>query len=99
MLTPMTEKEQALTVKNVIAACKDIKKLNKRGYNFLYLCSGFIAHYNLYGFIEHYSNESLKEDLLRHKNQYNNWHPYEADYEYYIAKKNVYAEIIKQLEK
>jgi len=34
----------------------DIELLNERGYNFLYLMSGFIAHYNLYGFQGHYSD-------------------------------------------
>ena len=34
----------------------DIKKLNKPTYNFLMNVSGFIAHYNLYGFQGVYSN-------------------------------------------
>lgn len=99
MLTPMTEKEQALVIKNVVAATKNILRLNKRGYEFLYLCSGFIAHYNIHGFMDHYQRESLKEDLIDNKNynRYTNWQPHEADYAYYMAKKNVYNEIVKQL--
>lgn len=32
----------------------DITKLNKTGYNFVMNMSGFIAHYNLYGFQDEY---------------------------------------------
>jgi len=99
MLTLMNEKEQALTVKNVVSACKDINKLNKRGYNFLYLCQGFIAHYNVYGFIDHYTYDSLKKDILDNQrdNQWVNWRPHEKDYEYYMTKKAVYNAIVKAL--
>lgn len=99
MLTPMTEREQALTIKNVVAACKDITKLNKRGYNFLYLCSGFIAHYNLYGFINTYQYQSLKDAILRnvHNNQWSNFRPGEENYDYYKAKAKVYNEIVNQI--
>jgi len=52
------------TSRNVLAAFKDIEKLNKSGYNFLYLLCGFIAHYNYYGFIQYYRDHSLKQDFL-----------------------------------
>ena len=51
-LAPLTERQKVLIVSNVVKACKDITLLNKTGYNFLYLASGFIAHYNLHGFID-----------------------------------------------
>lgn len=38
---------------------QNIYKLNKAGYNFLYLMSGFIAHYNLNGFKCVYKNLDL----------------------------------------
>ena len=36
-MTPLTQRQKQLIAKNVIAACKDNEKLNKTGYNFLYL--------------------------------------------------------------
>lgn len=42
----------------------NIEHLNSQTYNFLYLTSGFIAHYNLLGFRDYYSNvNSLIDDL------------------------------------
>ncbi|MGI9142569.1 MAG: hypothetical protein ACR2IJ_05215, partial [Fluviibacter sp.] len=35
---------------------KDIKHLTKDAYSFVSCMSGFIAHYNHYGFMEHYEN-------------------------------------------
>lgn len=98
-LTPMTLKEQELTIKNVVSACRDITKLNKRGYNFLYLASGFIAHYNLHGFISHYENGGLKQDILANQsnNQYHNFREGEANYEYYMSKKHTYNAICLKL--
>lgn len=98
-LQPMTQKEQDLTVKNVLAACKDITKLNKRGYNFLYLASGFIAHYNIQGFKDYYTDNSLVQDILGHAsyNQWRNFGPDERDYDYYMAKRRVYNRIVEAL--
>ena len=98
-LTPMTQKEQDLTVKNVVAACKDINKLNKRGYQFLNLSSGFIAHYDLHGFIDFYSHISLKNDIIGFagQNQWKNFRPGERDYEYYKAKADVYNRILAEI--
>ena len=99
-LVPMTLKEQDLTVKNVVAACKDINKLNKRGYNFLYLANGFIAHYNLNGFKAHYDTFSLAYDILNNRgsNQWNNFQPGDRDYDYQMAKKAVYNRIVEALQ-
>jgi hypothetical protein len=101
----ITLKEQQLTIKNVIAACKDINKLNKRGYNFLYLASGFIAHYNLAGFKAYYTKEGfafdndLKTDILANKgfNQWDNFKPDNKDYNYYMSKKAIYNAICDSL--
>jgi hypothetical protein len=44
---------------------KDIDKLTKEAYNFLYLMSGFIAHYDLYGFRSNYRDlRYLVDDIL-----------------------------------
>lgn len=75
---------------------QDINQLDKHGYNFLYLASGFIAHYNLGGFIEHYgSTQALGRDILDNKsnNQWGNFREGERDYEYMMEKKDIYNRI------
>jgi hypothetical protein len=98
-MTPLTERQKTLIVSNVVKAVKNIDNLNKTGYNFVYQCSGFIAHYDLYGFIASYTGESLKRDLISYagQNQWNNFRPGERDYEYMMAKKDVYNRIIAQI--
>lgn len=98
-LTPLTERQKALIVSNVVKACKNIESLNKTGYKYLYLCSGFIAHYDLYGFIGHYSDRSLKHDIVSFagQNQWKNFRPGERDYDYYMSKADVYNRILAQI--
>ena len=98
-LTPLTERQKSLIVSNVVKACKDITLLNKTGYNFLYLASGFIAHYNLHGFIDFYSHVSLKNDIIGFagQNQWKNFRPGERDYEYYMSKADVYNRILEEI--
>ena len=95
-MTPLTQRQKQLIAKNVIAACKDINKLNKTGYNFLYLASGFIAHYDLEGFKAYYSEHSLQDDIERNAkpNQWNNFRQNERDYDYYMAKRDCYNMIL-----
>jgi len=95
----LTERQKTLIVNNVIKAVKNIDNLNKTGYNFLYLCSGFIAHYNMNGFISEYSDRSLKHDILSYagQNQWKNFRPGEKDYEYYSAKADVYNRIVQAI--
>jgi len=99
MLTPMSEKDKELTIKNIVAAVEDIDKLNKRGYNFLYLASGFIAHYDLGGFIDYYRANSLKDNILRNQagNQYNNFSPEDKDYLYYKSKAEIYSAVCEAI--
>ena len=87
-MTPLTERQKTLIVNNVVNACKNIDNLNKTGYNFLYLASGFIAHGDLYGFISNYTGQSLKRDIVSFagQNQWNNFRPGERDYDYNMAK-------------
>ena len=98
-LTPLTQRQQDLIVSNVVKACKNIDNLNKTGYKFIYLCSGFIAHYDLYGFIANYTGESLKRDIISFagQNQWKNFREGERDYEYYMAKKEVYNRIVQEI--
>ena len=98
-MTPLTTRQKQLIVSNIVKAVKNIDNLNKTGYNFIYQCSGFIAHYDMYGFIASYSGESLKRDILSYagQNQWRNFRPGERDYEYYKAKADVYNEIVSQI--
>ena len=95
-MKPMTQREKELTAKNVLAACKDINKLNKRGYDFLNLASGFIAHYDINGFKAHYSEHSLQADIERNAkaNQWHNFRKGERDADYYHAKRDCYNMIL-----
>lgn len=89
-------KTQALIIKNVLAACGNIEKLNRRGYNFLYLCSGFIAHYDLEGFKDYYRDHSLVEDLEANysQNQWRNFKEGEKHAAYYHSKRDIYNAIL-----
>lgn len=84
----------------MVRACKNIETLNRTGYKFINLCSGFIAHYNLCGFRSAYSQiGSLKNDILKYanQNQWGNFHEGLKDYEYYMSKKDIYNRIVLQL--
>lgn len=96
MIAPLTQRQQDLIVSNVLRAVKDIEKLNKTGYNFLYLASGFIAHYSINGFKGHYTTYSLEKDILDNarSNMWLNFGPGDENYLYYMTKKQVYQRII-----
>ena len=95
----LTERQKTLIINNVVKSVQNIDNLNKTGYNFLYLCCGFIAHYNMYGFIAEYSDRSLKQDILSYagQNQWKNFRPGERDYDYYMAKADVYNRILAEI--
>ena len=95
-IPPLTRRQKALIVSNVLKACDDIEKLNSTGYKYLYLCSGFIAHYNLNGFKAHYSEHSLKRDIESNyrQNQWRNFAVGEENAEYYHSKRDVYNAIL-----
>jgi hypothetical protein len=101
MLTPYTERQKTMIVNNVIKAVKDPEKLSKQGYDFLYLCSGFIAHYNRKGFIGHYRWNSLGGDILHFAdwNEWRNFTPNDQNYEYYKSKADIYNRIVDSLTK
>lgn len=64
ILKPYNSKAIVNNVKLVFKT-GDIKKLNNPTYHFIYLLSGFIAHYNLYGFQDTYSDlREFGKDLL-----------------------------------
>lgn len=99
-IATLTEKQKSLIVANVVKACSNIEKLNGTGYKFLYLSSGFIAHYNLSGFIGHYRGYSLERDIFDNVriNQFNNFSPSDSNYDYYMSRKDVYNRIVRKLE-
>ena len=83
MIAPLTERQKSLIVNNVAKACDNINALNKTGYKFMYLANGFIAHYNLGGFVDHYKYHDLKSDILvnAQSNQWNNFAPSDQNYQ------------------
>ena len=96
-MTPLNATQQARIVNNVTAACRDITKLNKTGYDFLYLASGFIAHYNIEGFKAYYSEPgSLQADIEANAraNQWHNFRKGERDADYYHSKRDTYNAIL-----
>jgi hypothetical protein len=95
-MTPLTLRQKQLISKNVLAACKNINKLNGTGYNFLNSCSGFIAHYDLEGFKAYYSEHSLEDDINANyvQNQWRNFREGDRGYDYYMAKRNCYNMIL-----
>lgn len=96
-MTPLTSREQQLITKNILAACKDITKLNKRGYDFINVASGFIAHYSLGGFIGYYSEHSLQHEIERNmrNNQWSNFRKGESYADYYHSKRDCYNMILR----
>lgn len=102
MLTLLTPRQVTLIVNNVVAACGDIEKLNKTGYKWLNLASGFIAHYDLYGFRAAYSAPgSLARDIMRFvsQNEWSNFHSTDRDYAYMMQKKDVYRKIVTEIQR
>lgn len=63
-LTPYNTSRIVSNVKKVLQEA-DMTLLSKQSYNFIYQQSGFIAHYNYYGFIEYYEDsiEQFVSDL------------------------------------
>jgi hypothetical protein len=95
-MTPLTNRQKQLIAKNILAACQDITKLNKTGYDFINVASGFIAHYNLAGFVGYYSEHSLQADIERNAkpNQWFNFRKGEPYADYYHAKSDCYNMIL-----
>ena len=92
LLSP-SQVNNIITNINKVMISGNINLLSKQSYNYLYLCSGFIAHYNYHGFIAHYYN--VNELILDIKNnkQYNQWLNFrknDENYAYYMQKRDIY---------
>ena len=105
-MQPYTLRQQQLIVNNVVAACRDISKLNKTGYQFISGCSGFIAHYDLHGFKSyyndqwgHYCDNNLKADIVEYQrfNQWGNFHEGQQHFDYAMLKKAIYNAIVEAI--
>ena len=100
MLVPHTEAEKLHIINAVKRAVVDPSKLTKKAYNFLYLSSGFIAHYSKDGFISHYSAPGkLKDTILSHQkqNQWSNFRENDKDFAYYRSKADIYNRIVEAI--
>ena len=100
-IEPLSDAQIKRIVKNIVTACQDISKLNKTGYSFIYLASGFIAHNDIHGFIHHYDSEGvLRNDILhfQSRNQWGNFKLDEPNYLYYKSKQKCYNLICEKLE-
>jgi len=96
MIEPISFKQQELIAKNLFKACQDINKLNGTGYKFINTASGFIAHYNIHGFKDYYSEHSLQNDIEQNArfNMWSNFHKGDDNYEYYMSRKAVYQRVL-----
>jgi hypothetical protein len=84
---------QNLAIRDCVKAANNIDTLTGKAYRFLNLSSGFIAHYDRFGFMEHYREPgSLRQDILdyQNENQWGNFRSGERGYEFYMQKKNLY---------
>jgi hypothetical protein len=92
-LEPFSVEEEQRIIRDCVKAGRNIDDLTDKAYRFLNLSSGFIAHYNKFGFMDYYREPgSLKKDILanQNRNQWGNFQPGERGYEYYMQKKNIY---------
>ena len=99
MLKLRTDRQKAIIINSVVKACGNINELNPSAYNFLYLASGFIAHYNLGGFIDYYARYNLRAYILscQWENQWENFFPGQENYDYYMQKKEIYNAICDRI--
>lgn len=97
-IPPITPRQQQLIVGSFrrVFATSDIEKLTTSAYRFIHLASGFIAHYNIVGFRDYYSNVSqLRAEIIENENanRWLNFRQGEKNYDYYMSKAAVYKEI------
>jgi hypothetical protein len=102
IITTLTEAQQSAIVINVSTAINEnnIDLLSDLAYKFLYVCSGFFSHNNIYGFKNHYEKvQTLKTDLLLNytQNMYHYMTPSASHYDSMMIRKAVYQEICKRI--
>jgi hypothetical protein len=95
-IQPHSPEEEQKIIRDCVSAAGDITAMTNRAYKYLYLASGFIAHYDKGGFMQHYEEPgSLKKEILNYQkyNQWGNFHPKDENYDYYMQKKKIYNAI------
>jgi hypothetical protein len=100
MIHPFEQDKTARIVKNILAACRDISLLSQEGYRWMNLRAGFIAHYDMEGFIEEYQTcQNLRDNILVNQihNTSCNRSRKDRDYLYYLQQCEMYQQIVEQL--
>lgn len=98
-MKPITSRQKSLILSSFkrVFATGNIENLTNTAYKYIYLASGFIAHYNLHGFRDAYQDVSrLRGDILfsAQSNTWRNFTPADKDYDYYMAKADVYKDLV-----
>ena len=100
MIHPL-EKDKALRVmNNILAACRDITCLSLEAYRWIHIKAGFIAHYDLEGFIEEFQTcQNLRDNILANQihNTSCNRSRKDKDYPYYMQQCEMYQQIVEHL--
>lgn len=99
-MKPITPRQKSLIVNSFkrVFLTRDINNLTAAAYRYIYLASGFIAHYNLWGFRDAYQSvNELREDLRANAqaNAWSNFTPGDKNYDYYRSRADVYRDILK----
>jgi len=97
-MKPITPRQKSMILSSFkkVFATGDIENLTNTAYRYIYLASGFIAHYNLYGFRDAYRDvDLLKQNILLNAraNQWSNFTPADKNYDYYMSKADVYKSL------
>ena len=100
MIHPLEPEKAARIIKNILAACRDITCLSMEAYRWIHIKAGFIAHYDLEGFIEEYQTcQNLRDNILANQihNTSCNRSRKDRDYPYYLQQCEMYQQIVEQL--
>jgi hypothetical protein len=100
MLKVLEAQEQEKLIKAIARSIRDTSKMDQDAYRFVSCASGFIAHFNLHGFIYEYQDKNaLRDAMIRNlkTNQWNNFSPRDRDYDYMMQKKHIYNEALRRV--
>ena len=103
----------AIDTKSIVRSIEQVfktgnsEKLTKKAYDFLYLAPGFIAHYSIHGFRDHYRNVAdlaaaiIRNDFLNEASRQRNdrWFANEYGSAYCNSKADTYEQVHALAEK